>query len=405
MQNVENDKPTYEFMDTNMFELQQYYDLNTEEVDRLVRELDSCEAVKYIDTLSIFTNILCECKKLWTSIENFANKNNNVTVLVLDQYKCNGSWYSIDIIITILELFKNVEDVSLNLSNTDYNDDEIGALGKYFDRQTNINTLKLQSKYGTIFKIIEYIKYNESVTDIELTIDGMERIKSTSQVPVTPKITKINILDCTIHHNYETAFNTYLEKLLTNPNITELSLRNVNINTDTVTIISDFIKNNEVLTSLYLEQCDLNDEQIGIITRATEISNIENLTIIDNEFNDADCIVNLLKSTKSLKYVNMSNYSIKYEQFIEILKALAQNSTINTFHCLDIDNVGDETYDKIVKTMEKILSDNYAIVDFCVFIFIGREEKLTELKNITDRNKEAIIKSRFVRTKVADNQI
>lgn len=156
----EENKPIYEFMNNGCIETNNY---NTSQT---IRELGSPEAVEYIDTVGIHAHVLCE--ELCEALKIFSQKNNKVTKLLFNYY--HKSFNKLLCLIDISGWFKYVTHMLLDLCRSRYENKEIDVLGKILNSQTNVKILDIRSNYSTISKIVECIKYNETITDIKLTI-------------------------------------------------------------------------------------------------------------------------------------------------------------------------------------------------------------------------------------------
>lgn len=416
MQAIEN---IYKFMDDGIFTIRQHHK-HPQDIVRLIEQLESTQALGYIHTVDVCIDVLFVHTDLWNALKGFIHKTTKVTHLSLNQHDAiKESSCNIDRIIEFLSEFKNAASIELILDDNEYRNwysiDEMRTLNKYFDSQPHIKKLQLEARYEVIYDIMKSIKFNKSIETVHLTITNVEDVDEFTSVPVSSKITKISFVNCRIDPNsvrifdpvsFVIGFNTFFERLLmSNPTITELELRAASINIDTVKIIANTIKTLDNLVTLSICLCSVDDEGIDILTRALETSGVKELFIYGNdiEYEGALRIAAMLKLNVHLKIVNLSCNPISYEGFVEILRALAANNTVSNFCWKNEVPIVGETTESITRTFEEILSDNYALTDFCARIKLHGIWSVNEikLKNITDRNKEANDKLRFTKTKVA----
>lgn len=397
----------YRFMNDGILSIQEYSVAGGDA--HIIEELQSSQALDYVHTIDTRINVLRQRDNLWCALKVFLQKNNKVTNLLLNQSYMLPP-YNMNDIIKILCEFKNITNLELILLDGEHRITEICALNKYFDVST-IKNLGLKSSYRVIRHVMESIASCKSIETVNLTITNVESEASASApalvpIPMLHKIRKICFSNFYILIDHMEAYNTFLERFLAlNPTIVELRLSSVPMSTDTVRIISDFIESHCDITTLSICSCNIDDESIDILVRALETSNVETLDINDNnvKYGGAVSIATMLKLNKSLKVINIGNNAITYEGVVEILEVLATNSTVSKFCCTGSIFVADGTPESVTQTFEKILSDNYTLIDFFVHFKYELPRRTSrvciKLDNITRRNEQAFNELRFVKTK------
>lgn len=406
MQAIE-DNQKYDFMRDGILKIHKD-NKYPEDVNLLFKQFESTEALKYVHTISVCTNVLCERDDLMVELQVFANKTDKLTKILLEQRKTDGKHYNIDCVIDCLQIFKNVTNVELILANDEYSVDEISALRKYFDGPICIKNLQLKADYYVICNVMESIGSAESIKTVDLTMRNIKGALESMLVPITHKIKKLTFANCTIQPSNEDEFNIFLEKfLVSNPSIIELYLWQLPININTVRTIADIIKGDNLRT-LSMWRCGIDDEKIDILTCALETSSVVQFDVFNNdiEHEGALRIAALLKLNESLTSVCFDNNPLSYVGTIEIIKSLALNSTVNKFSCHIKVHALTESIESITRTFEEILENNYTLVDFYVGLQIEdtKWQASIELKPITDRNEGANYNSRFIKTKDARNE-
>lgn len=412
MQATENDQieeNIYEFMNDGIFEIQ--HDERLQDIDCIIEELETNQALEYVHTIRTYTNVLCKYDQLWAALSVFAQKTDKVINLSLDHCDVDKEpSCSMNRVIEFLCAFKNVLHLKLVLGYARYSLDDIHMLRQYFNSSTTIKNVRLEANYHVIHNIAKSIEYNESIETVDLTIHNMTNIKSTTPIFVLHKIKKIGFSNCNVSlpSGHVARFNAFFESFLaSNSTITELNLCKMFMNTGTIRIISDFVIAAKALITLSVRYCTINDESVNSLIRAIETSNVENLYISDNNigYEGALCIAAMLRLNNSLKFIDVSNNPIIYQGIVEILKSLTINSTLRKFCCTSTVSVIGETVESITQTFEKILLDNYTLTKFFMALRFerdgGKSYGWIELDNITQRNKAAITESRFSKTKVA----
>lgn len=394
MQVIENN---FKIMENGVLSLT-YHHGHPKDIARMIEQLKSACAPEYIHTTNVFVRALCECDELWAALKDLVHKTNKIKNLLLYGYcTAKESYHNVNAVIKILCEFKNVTNLELVLSNMMHNVDEINKLRKYFNNQTTIKKLQLRSDYHTISSFMNSNEFWGSIETIDLTIVRLDHVIGLIPISMTHKIKKIYFNNCRPCLDHMLEFNIFLERFLAlNSTIQELDLSNVSLNTDTIRIISTFIKTSNNLITLSVRCCDINDEQIDVLVRSLEMSNIERLNIDDNciGYEGALGIAAMLNKNKSLKVVSIRGNFVAYEGIIEIVKVLATNPTVREFYCTDTDSiVTGETMESIRQTFEKILLDNDILV--CFYARLKLELELgdtvcVELENTTDKNKRVL---------------
>lgn len=399
----------YGFMRDGILEIRHCNRLR--DVVRIIEELKSDQALKCVHTINIYTNVLCEHDELWVVLQDFMQKTNNVTNLLLHHCDKNKeSTCSIARMIEILCEFKNVSHLELVSGDSKYSLDDIHMLRTYFNSSTTIKNLRLEAHYRTIRNIAGSIERNGSIETVDLIIHNMYHVKSTTPIFVLHKIKKISFIDCNISLDHATQFNAFFESFLaSHPTIDELNLYSVPVNVSMIRIISDFIKGHNGLMTLHICHCGIDDERICGLVEALKMSNVAELAVSNNNigYEGAVCIADVFKLNNSLKLVDITHNPVTHRGLIKILKALVSNSTLREFYCTSTISVMDGTIESIAQTFEKILSDNYTLTFFVVILQFKQDDRecyeWVGLENIIQRNKEAIKNTRFAGTKVATN--
>lgn len=407
-ENNQNEENMYEFMKSGVLSLKPHYS-HPKDIAQAIQLLQSTCAIEYIHTINVSTHTLYKYDDLWVALKVFMRKTDKIIALLLSHHYIDimAPRCRIDTIIKILCEFKNVVNLALILIDIEHSVDEIQQLKQYFSNFTTIKNLRLESDYRTTQSIMKSIESYDSIETIDLVIRDIKDVVGLTPVPMAHKIKKIHFSYCGIDSDHMKEFNTFLERsLASNPTICTFSLYDVSINTNTVMIISDFIKTCDDLTTLSMRLCHIDDERIDILAEALKTSNVERLYIDRNDIGckGAKSIASMLRTNKSLKAINIDDNPITYKGIIKMLKVLAINSNVYEFCCANTVPLNGETVDSIQQTFERILSDNYALVHFdvCLELEVGnRKSKVrVKLKNITDRNKSIIDGLRFARTKL-----
>lgn len=339
-----------------------------------------------MDILRLHDNIYDEIKR-------FVHKSELVTNLSVDLYADGTS-----LIVQILECSERITNLELVIKDDlSYNTVTefckrrfikyvpINKVVKYFEGPTTIKHLHLNGKLDMMGDIISAANCNESIEQIDLTIMG----ESTS-IPVSSKINKVT-LENGKYNRIFTEFNCLLEKILVaNPTIKELYVldcsKNIRIvfDSDTIRIISDAVNQYRNLISLYISHCIINDK-----LDIAELSCLEKLHLVYPQSDSYTQIGHLVSQNGNLKSLIIEDYQVNSEEFLDIITLLAQNQTITSFYC-------DCVVVNVIE-LEKILVDNYTLVDFCVKSGYTKYR----VENITYRNTMYLTNSRFMKTKVA----
>lgn len=359
----------------------------------LIEELGSAEALEYVHSVYVDALFVLNTSDIMNAFIIFVCKTNKLVNVSMSNYTERGyPETSLCCFVDLLKLFKNVEKLSLHLSNFLYTAAEVNSLVKYFEESTFVD-LSLMAHYHVLCDLARSIKENSSIETVRFTVNFMSSLDFTKEFMLGNKLRSLKFFNYNYSGNI-TGLHPLLEKITAyHPSVVKLEISTSCINTDTINIIDNIIKYTNLRT-LKIGKCKA--DMIKTLTAALIISKVSKLRIgitAQSTFS----IVNLVKLNTPIRILEIIGTEIIYDDVIEIIKELAKNTTINTFTCDRILDAG--SIDSVTQTFSNILEDNYTLTSFRCGVTVNDDVDDINLNHLTNRNKILIENLRFNKTK------
>lgn len=185
-----------------------------------------------------------------------------------------------------------------------------------------------------------------TVLDLYFYGIGDEGFELLTQMDGIQSLTNLNIGSCHISHKgIKFIANIIL------PRLTSLYLGGNNIDNTGIIYIAEFLKNNKSLKELYLNDNDININEIQFTPES--FNNLIELHLDENEIgvNGAKFIADLLILSKQLKILSLANNIIKNEGIKYIADALKINKSLICLY-LDHNDIDDEGAEYIADALK-----------------------------------------------------
>ena len=280
---------------------------------------------------------------------------NNVTQLSI----INNSLYKIfnRSILTGIKLMKTL--VYLNLSNNNFNENNIKELFEYIKQNTTLKILILNKNniippYG--YYLADAFKKNTTIEVLHLSQNNLAQNGLDSFLNILAHDnTTLKELDLSYNNFYFNDFKILSNFLNLNPTLKSLDISGNKFDPPSSNIIGVTLNKVQNLEKLKLNSCGITDEIAPQVFMYLNESNIKHLEIDDNNFGPMAPMIILKKIqlSKKLKYISFQKIEFQPYFVDMIIQSLNINNSIEKVN-LKQNQINSEDFDKFVDITNKL---------------------------------------------------
>ena len=318
------------FMDDGKFDISEEDDGETiTDISDFIAQLESIEALEHISMVRVWIGSLYSRKALLEALSVFISKSTKLTKVLLHQYDYECQSYDIGNVIDYLKVFRNVPKVSVIIDADEYYNIEIDPLINFFNDYSHPVTIKhfsVDAHFLTALDIIDAVQSNNIIETIDLKVRYVDTIDPNMPLKLTSKLRKLTF----VYKGNNTGFDAFFENMIvSNPSVTRLDLRSCRMTIDTITVITTNIQDLETLIIRHVTMM--------MFELLIKTSTISNLVKLDIKFDYLKVeLTNLFAHNMILKTLLIGSYIIGMDNIIEILKSLADSTSIKNFNHANI---------------------------------------------------------------------
>jgi len=377
---------------------------------------ESAKTIKYLQTREAFRDViglrinpmgLSNDPVLFVTLREFLKMPNKISkVCVVSQYV--GKDYVdvgayIKILVDTLSIFNDVFINKLEIWDqftiSAYCDTE--PLKNYFRNVTSFKKICPNFDSVTNFDLLQQLDLNQHVEKINLQLKALPDCFHDIVFPATT-ITKfrcIRIGNSVISND----LSRYIEMVASQPNLTKMAIEHFVLTPKIIDLLMTIIQNGH-LKKLELFNYSLEDGASEYLNDLSKIILNSQLTsVVDGGPLSNYLLLNLNLAT-SLTHLEIRG-SVYCDNFDKIISKLSKTNIIN-FRCYKLHVCSQPHFSfanksNIEESWNKILSDNYSLITFCVVIVDDNGEMFElNLSDLTNRNKNMSERARFAKVKV-----
>ena len=280
---------------------------------------------------------------------------NNLTQLTI----INNSLYKIfnRSILTGIKLIKTL--VYLNLSNNNFNENNIKELFEYIKQNTTLKILILNKNnlippYG--YYLADAFKKNTTIEVLHLSQNNLTQNGLDSFLNILAHDnTTLKELDISHNNFHFNEFKILSNFLNANPSLKSLDISGNKFDPPSSNIIGVTLNKVQNLEKLKLNSCNITDEIAPQVFLYLNESNIKHLEIDDNNFGPMAPMIILKKIqvSKKLKYISFQKLEFQPYFVDMIIQSLNVNNSIEKIN-LKQNQIKQEDFDKFVEVTNKL---------------------------------------------------
>ena len=264
--------------------------------------------------------------------------------------------------ITLAETIKyNSTVTQLDLSANGLGDGECTALAEAIKHNSTITRLDLSENdlcIGSCTALAEAIKHNSTITQLDLSRNGFGTGDCTTLAKAIKHNSTITQLDMS-GNKLGTGDGTALaEAIKQNSTITQLDLSSNEFGTGDCTALAEAIKHNSTITQLDLSENELGTGDCFALSEAIKLNSaITQLDLYDNNLDAADCtaLAEGIKHNSTITQLNLGGNRIADGDCTALAEALKHNNTITQLD-LSSNVFGDEDFTALAEAIKQNLT-------------------------------------------------
>ena len=264
--------------------------------------------------------------------------------------------------ITLAETIKyNSTVTQLDLSANGLGDGECTALAEAIKHNSTITRLDLSENdlcIGSCTALAEAIKHNSTITQLDLSRNGFGTGDCTTLAKAIKHNSTITQLDMS-GNKLGTGDGTALaEAIKQNSTITQLDLSSNEFGTGDCTALAEAIKHNSTITQLDLSENELGTGDCFALSEAIKLNSaITQLDLYDNNLDAADCtaLAEGIKHNSTITQLNLGGNRVADGDCTALAEALKHNNTITQLD-LSSNVFGDEDFTALAEAIKQNLT-------------------------------------------------
>ena len=264
--------------------------------------------------------------------------------------------------ITLAETIKyNSTVTQLDLSANGLGDGECTALAEAIKHNSTITQLDLSENdlcIGSCTALAEAIKHNSTITQLDLSRNGFGTGDCTTLAKAIKHNSTITQLDMS-RNKLGTGDGTALvEAIKQNSTITQLDLSSNEFGTGDCTALAEAIKHNSTITQLDLSENELGTGDCFALSEAIKLNSaITQLDLYDNNLDAADCtaLAEGIKHNSTITQLNLGGNRVADGDCTALAEALKHNNTITQLD-LSSNVFGDEDFTALAEAIKQNLT-------------------------------------------------
>ena len=264
--------------------------------------------------------------------------------------------------ITLAETIKyNSTVTQLDLSANGLGDGECTALAEAIKHNSTITQLDLSENdlcIGSCTALAEAIKHNSTITQLDLSRNGFGTGDCTTLAKAIKHNSTITQLDMSGNKLGTGDATALAEAIKQNSTITRLDLSSNEFGTGDCTALAEAIKHNSTITQLDLSRNRLKVRDCFALSEAIKLNSaITQLDLYDNNLDAADCtaLAEGIKHNSTITQLNLGGNRVADGDCTALAEALKHNNTITQLD-LSSNVFGDEDFTALAEAIKQNLT-------------------------------------------------